>query len=71
MTDAEYIERELRRALKITDGREWPTDDDGEPKKIRIKAEGPHGSSRWLLVTVPVFEAMIAGTVALVKREGK
>lgn len=72
MTDTEYIERELRKALEITDGREWPTDDDGEPKKIRFKAEGPHGSSRWLLVTVPEFEALIMATVAKVaEREGK
>lgn len=71
MNDAEYVERELRKALEVMDGRKWPTDDDGEPKKIRIKAEGPHGSSRWLLLTVPEFEALIAGTVAKVaEREG-
>lgn len=72
MDDAEYIGRELRKALEIANGGEWPTDEDGEPKKIRFKAEGPHGSSRWLPLTVPEFEALIRGTVAKVaEREGR
>ncbi len=61
MTDAEYVEREFRKAL-------W---NEGSPiETVRVKAEGPCGSSRWVSLSVPEFEKLIAATVAAVSERG-
>jgi hypothetical protein len=62
MTNAEYVERELRRALKEGAG--------GPVETVRVKAEGPTGDSRWLALPVDVYEVMITATVeAVAERE--
>lgn len=73
MTDAEYIELELRKALEVTSGPRRDGEDGGAPLTVRIKAEGVHRDSRWLTLTVPEFEALITGTVAKVaeREEGR
>lgn len=63
MTDAEYVESELRKALR---------EDAGEPvETVRIKAEGPCGSSRWVTVSAAEYETMITATVAAVAKRGE
>jgi hypothetical protein len=58
MTDAEYVGREFRKALKDRDG--------GPVETVRVKAEGPTGSSRWVTVSVGTWERMIAAGVAAI-----
>lgn len=62
MTHAEYVEREFRKALEAGAG--------GPVETVRVKAEGPTGSSRRVSLTVPEFEALIGGTVAKVAERG-
>lgn len=62
MTDAEYVERELRKALR---------DDRGPVEIVRIKAEGPYGDSRWLNIPAKEYERMIKATVAIVAERGE
>lgn len=63
MTNAEYVEHELRKALRKGGG--------GPVETVKIKAEGPTGSSRWVSLTVPEFEALITVTVAKVAERGE
>jgi hypothetical protein len=63
MTNAEYVEREFRKALKEGAG--------GPVETVRVKAEGPTGSSRWLSLSVDVYEAMITATVDAVAEQGE
>jgi hypothetical protein len=63
MTDAEYIERELRKALKEGAG--------GPVETVRVKAEGPTGSSRWVSLPVEVYKTMITATVDAVTVKGQ
>ncbi|MFE0472601.1 hypothetical protein ACFW2V_13400 [Streptomyces sp. NPDC058947] len=63
MTNAEYIESEFRKALR---------DDHGPVETIRVKAEGPYGSSRWVSLPVAAFEAMTtAAANAMTEPEGR
>lgn len=62
MTDAEYTEHELRKALR---------DDHGPVETIRVKAEGPYGSSRWVTLTVAEYEKVITAATAAVSERGE
>lgn len=63
MTDAEYVEYEFRKALREGAG--------GSVETIRVKAEGPTGSSRWVTLRVAEFEQMITATTAAVAERGE
>lgn len=58
MTDAEYVGRELRKALEDGPG--------GPVETVRIKAEGPNRDSRWVSLTVDEYRELIRATVARV-----
>lgn len=63
MTWAEYVESELRKALREGAG--------GPVETIRVKAEGPYGSSRWVTLTVAEYEKVITAATAAVPERGE
>lgn len=64
MTDAEYVEHEFRKGLREHGG-------SGPVETVRVKVEGPYGSSRWVTLRRTEFERMTTATVEAVSERGE
>lgn len=64
MTDAEYVAYEFSKGLA-------EHGDSGPVESVRVKVEGPYGSSRWVTLRRAEFERMTAAMVEAVAERGE